>query len=133
MIYTSKEYAEALYSGLRDLKDKEAAAAVGRFVVKMEERGLIALLPSVLRELPAVAKRLDSIEDVTVETAHERDPELAKRAVGLICTDENRTEITMRVNPELLGGIRIRGRDTVYDASLKSHLVALKEMFVRSS
>jgi len=134
MMYTSKEYAEALYSGVRDLKNnKEAAAAVRRFVTKMEERGLIALLPLVLRELPAAARRLDDIEEVTVESAHELDSELADRAVRLIGVDRDRADVTRRINPELLGGIRVRGRDTVYDTTLKSHLAALKERFVRSS
>ncbi|OGM00384.1 hypothetical protein A2480_03985 [Candidatus Uhrbacteria bacterium RIFOXYC2_FULL_47_19] len=132
-MYTSKEYAEALYSGVRGLKDKEATVSIKRFVGKLKDRGLIALLPLILRGLPAAARKLDGIEEVTVESAHELNSELADRAVGLIGGDRNQSEVTMHVNPDLLGGIRVRGRDTVYDATLKNHLVTLKEKFVRSS
>ncbi|MFH2062613.1 MAG: F0F1 ATP synthase subunit delta [bacterium] len=132
MTFTSREYAEALYESVRGLKDKETAAAVRSFVSVMDERGLSALLPAVLKELPAAAKRIDGVEDVTVEVAHEIDRELAERAGELVSAGRP-AEIEVRVRPELLGGLRVRGRDSVYDVTLKGSLSALKEKFVRSS
>lgn len=132
MLYTSSEYAEALYLSIKDKNDKEADKVVVEFVDSMKGRGLMALLPEILKALPGAVKRVDGTEDVLVETAHEIGDDIKSQAVRMIGKKEDEVELTTRVNPDLLGGIRVRGQDTLYDASLKNSLRRLKDALAKS-
>ncbi len=132
MIYSSSEYAEALYLSVREKGDKEAAGTLRDFVSSMRKRGLMALLPDIMKALPEAIKRVEGIEDVVIETAHELDGKLEKEAVKAIGRDADEVEITTRVNPELIGGIRVRGKDTLYDATIRNKLGRMRDAFIKS-
>jgi len=132
MIYSSAEYAEALYLSIREKSDGDIKRAVTGFVSSMEKRGLIALLPEIMKAMPAAIKKVEGTEDVLVETAHGISEKMAAEAVKAIGKKAEEVEITSRVNPELLGGVRVRGKDTLYDATLKNRLGRLREAFIKS-
>ncbi|MEA3249464.1 MAG: F0F1 ATP synthase subunit delta [Patescibacteria group bacterium] len=132
MIYSSSEYAEALYLSIREKSDEEAGKAVGEFVESMKGRGLLALLPEILKAMPAAVKRMEGTEDVLVETAHEISDDIRNEAIKVIGKKEDEVEISTRVNPDLLGGIKVRGKDTLYDATLKNKLGRMRDAFVKS-
>jgi F-type H+-transporting ATPase subunit delta len=132
MIYSSSEYAEALYLSIRDKSDEDAGKAVAEFVESMKKRGLVALLPEILKAMPAAVKRVDGTEDVLVETAHEISDDVRKQAIRVIDKKEDEVEISARVNPDLLGGIKVRGKDMLYDATLRNKLGRLKDALVRN-
>jgi len=129
MIYSSTEYAEALYLSIRDKSDSDTKKAMTGFVASMEKRGLIALLPEVLKAMPAAIKKVEGTEDVLVETAHGISEKMTAEAVRAIGKEADEVEITSRVNPELLGGVRVRGKDMLYDATLKDRLNRLNDAF----
>lgn len=124
---TPRQYAEALYLATRDKGDGDAARIVSSFVSTLAAQGLSALLPSVLGELPQAAKRADGTEDVTVESAHEIDEAQGRKAVAAAGLDPDAVAVTRSVMPEVLGGLRVRTKDTVYDATLKNGLDRLKD------
>lgn len=132
MIYSSAEYAEALYLSVREKGDGEARKALRNFVAAMKGRGLIALLPEVMKAMSGAIKRVEGTEDVLIETAHEMDDSLRADAVRAIGRKAEEVNVSVRVNPDMLGGIRVRGRDTLYDATVKDKLNRLKDAF-RSS
>jgi F-type H+-transporting ATPase subunit delta len=131
MIYSSSEYAEALYMSVRDKKDAEAKKTLVEFISSMEERGLVALLPEIMKAMPKAIKKVEGTEDVLIESAHELDEKTKNAAVSAIGRKAEEVDIQTRVNPELLGGIKVRGKDTLYDATLKNKLGRLRDSFVR--
>lgn len=129
MIYSSSEYAEALYLSLREKSEAEIEKTAAYFRSLMEKRGLVALLPEILKAMPAAIKRVEGTEDVLIETAHGLDERMKSGAVRAIGRKEDEVDVVVRVNPDLLGGIRVRGRDTLYDATLKDRLNRMREAF----
>jgi len=132
MIYSSSEYAEALYLAVRGKDDRDTEKVLRDFVSSMSGRGLVALLPEIMKAMPAAVKRVEGTEDVLIETAHELPEELRAEAVKAIGKEAADVDIAVRVNPELIGGIKVRGRDILYDATIKNKLGRMREAFIKS-
>ncbi|MFH1047730.1 MAG: F0F1 ATP synthase subunit delta [Patescibacteria group bacterium] len=133
MQYSSKEYARALYEVIRGMKDKEAEQAIVKFVADMKSRGLLALLPEILKALPTTIKMVDGIEDVVIESAHDLDDATVAGAVKALGKKQSEVEVRQIINPEIIGGIKVRGRDTVLDASLRGRIQKLREEFAKQN
>lgn len=120
------DYAVALYLAARDLSDRDAKEATARLTSLMASRGKAGLLPAVVAALPDAAASCEGIAKVAVETAHETDATTVKAALKALGIDETAAEVVTAVRPELIGGIRIRHEDRVYDATVKKRLGTLK-------
>jgi len=121
-----KDLATALYLAVRDMDEKEAKAGIERFIGMMTARGQAGLLPTVLDALPDAAAAVDGIAKVTIETAREVDEKTVRAALKALGIDETAAEVATAVRPELIGGIRIKHEDSVYDASVAKRLRTLK-------
>ncbi len=131
MRYSANEYARALYEVIRDKSDSESEQTINKFLSDMKDRGQMALLPEILKEMPDAIKATEGIEDVLIETAYDIDDQTVSAALRALGKNESEVEVTTAKNPELLGGIKVKGRDTVMDASLKGRLNMLREAFAR--
>jgi F-type H+-transporting ATPase subunit delta len=131
MRYGAKEYARALYEELRKQSENAAKKTIKRFVADLMERRLAALLPEIIKELPAAIKKTDDIEDVIIESAHELDQTTQNAILQILDKNSERIEVTVIRNPKLIGGIRIRGRDTLFDATVKGKLQKLRTILVK--
>ncbi|MBU0624844.1 F0F1 ATP synthase subunit delta [Patescibacteria group bacterium] len=131
MRYSAKEYARALYEVLREQDSKTAEKTIKNFVTNLREHRLVALLPEILKELPAASKKVDGIEDVLIESAYEIDPATQAAALRALNKTAAQVEVTKTCKPNLIGGIRVRGRDTVFDATLKGRLQKLREALAK--
>jgi F-type H+-transporting ATPase subunit delta len=131
MRYSAAEYAQALYWVMRTKSDTEVEQAIGEFVIDMQRRGLLALLPEIQKELPAAIKTIEGIEDIVIESAYTLDDDMVKASLTALGKDEKKVEVSRIINQHLIGGIRIRGQDTVLDASFRGRLQKLKDAFVK--
>jgi F-type H+-transporting ATPase subunit delta len=131
MRYGAKEYARALYEELRQQNENAAKKTIKRFVADLIERRLTALLPEIIKELPAAIKKTDDIEDIIVESAHELTQTTQNAILQILNKNPERIEVTVIRNPKLIGGIRIRGRDTLFDATVKGKLQKLRTLLVK--
>lgn len=126
MKHDPQHYAEALYLATRDKSDADTKEAVARFMGLMEERGLTAILPAVLDALPAAADKSEGIEKISIQSARELPENIIGDALDALKIDPKAAHVEREVQPELLGGIRIRKADSVYDATIKKRLTRLK-------
>jgi F-type H+-transporting ATPase subunit delta len=131
MRYTASEYARALYEVLSEQDESQADETISRFVSDMKDRGQLALLPEVLKEMPAAIKNAQGIEDVLIESAHEIDQATAEAALKALGKRAEDVEVTLAQNEGLIGGIRVKGRDTVIDASVRGRLNKLRDAFLK--
>ncbi|MDD5251228.1 MAG: F0F1 ATP synthase subunit delta [Patescibacteria group bacterium] len=122
MKYGAKEMAKALYAVTRELDEAASRAAIQRFAAETVRRYGPARLAKVLHLLPVAADEIDGRQKAVIETARELSPGLAKTAVAALGIDPNRTAITTVVRPELIGGIRVRLADRVFDATVRRRL-----------
>jgi F-type H+-transporting ATPase subunit delta len=115
----------------RMLEGAEPLARNAVFV--LSEHGRLALLVDLQRGYADLAAQDDQILPVTVTTAIE----LSKKdldALGKRISDAvGRTaEITANVDPDLIGGLVLRARNVLVDASVKRRLEELRRTMIRT-
>ena len=129
MQHSPRHYAHALYLLVRDGSERQTREAIKRFVANLHERRLDALLPGILRELPAAIREIEGIEQVTVESARDIDKELVGRILAELGIDPDRADVRTRIAPELIGGVRVVRQDRVFDGTVKAKLDRLTNAF----
>lgn len=125
MALTPRDYATALYLAARGQDEAAAAATVRRFTSKLRARGLGALLPRVLKALPAVAAAAEGRPTVIVEAARKPARADLERVIAALGLDPAEVDIEQRTAPATLGGLRVRTADRVLDATAARRLADL--------
>ena len=100
------------------------------FMNKLIEKGRASCLPDIAHVFDDLADRYAGVVRMTVETAvpltDAQHARLAAKLGGL--AQGRKVEVEAKVSPELLGGVRLRVRDSVVDGSVAARLKGLKEM-----
>lgn len=140
----SADFARLLASPLLSAEDKGrglkavvAAAGVdaltARFLGVLAQNGRASALPAVARAFAALAaKRRGAVAADVVTAAPLSDAQREGLAAALRQALGRDPEMTVRVDPALLGGLKVRVGSRLYDASLKTRLDQLKTALVRA-
>jgi len=106
--------------------DEARLATAVRKVAADKPRGYRGILHSLQRLVRLELER----RHVVVESAEELDPETRERiAAGLRAKYADELTFEYRVNPELLGGLKVRVGSDVWDGSVKARLARLEQAF----
>jgi F-type H+-transporting ATPase subunit delta len=132
MAVTPKDYAKAFYLAVRGKSAREIEKGTKRLADVLDARGARRLLPQVLAALPAAMAEADADRRVTIESARPLDDKEVAAVLKAIGRDPDGTETTTRVDPALVGGVKIRLRDGTVDATVKGSLGRLKDAFRRA-
>ncbi|MBA3534660.1 MAG: ATP synthase F1 subunit delta [Ardenticatenales bacterium] len=104
---------------------------VRRFVELLVRSGDLRLLDDVIRQVRTIVPSLDESSDVVVTSAHELSAQDRERLeTNLRAQHGPEIRIRYEVDPELLGGLRIRAGDQITDHSVAARLEALRERLV---
>ena len=106
--------------------DEDRVRRVVNSILESRQRGRLALANEFEREV-----RLDQLKHTAdVKSATPLSPELeASVRNNLVQRYGPALETTFKQDPELIGGMRIRVGDDVYDGSIQARLAALAERF----
>ena len=106
--------------------DEDRVRRVVNGILESRQRGRLALANEFEREV-----RLDQLKHTAdVKSATPLSPELeASVRNNLVQRYGPALETTFKQDPELIGGMRIRVGDDVYDGSIQARLAALAERF----
>lgn len=119
-------------SAARRLVSADAPAPVANFVRLLVQQGDITLLDEILRMVRGMVPALDDGGGVLVTSAHAlSDTEKETLESRLRASHGEETRISYELDPELLGGLRIRIGDRIIDHSVAARLDALRERLVR--
>ena len=106
--------------------DERRAHQVVQCILQSKHRGYIA----VLGQFKRLVKIQLAKQTARVESAVHLPPDLLLRIqAGLENTYGRELTTTFAENPSLIGGLRIRAGDDIYDGSVQSSLAALKASF----
>jgi ATP synthase F1 delta subunit len=102
-------------------------------ILVLSEHGRLALLVDLQRAYAELAAASDQILPVTVTTAVELSKKELDALAKRISAAVGRTaEITATVDPDLIGGLVLRARDVLVDASVRRRLEELRRTMIRT-
>lgn len=105
-----------------------------KFVLLLASKGREGLLPEVIQQFYKLRDTRLGILHVTTRTAVKFKPEQEKQLVAqLEAATKKKVRLTYVVDPSLMGGFVVQHDDTVWDASVRHQLEALRERFVEGT
>ena len=121
-----KDYAIALYQITKELSGKALNEAIVEFVKLLAGKQKLKQAEKIIAEFVAYAKKQEGIQDIAITSAHKLD---AKTTEAITAAFGNQVEATHAIDESLLGGFIVKIEDKIFDASLKTQLVRLKNTF----
>ena len=121
------QFAKALYEVTAGLPEEKIPEVVEQFFLVLQKNNKLNKIDYIIDEFVAYAKKQQGIKTITIETAQTLVPTILtkiKKEFG-----EN-SEISQTINKNLLGGIKIKVDDMIYDASLTTQLNKLKQSLI---
>jgi F-type H+-transporting ATPase subunit delta len=107
--------------------------AVAKLLVLLAERDRLVLLPDLLAAFRERVRDMRRIVRAEVVTAEPLSPERAQAvARGLEQRSGRNVQMELRVDPSIIGGVVARIGSTVYDASVATQLLKLKQRLVEN-
>lgn len=95
--------------------------AASRLVALLREHGLLPILPAVVRALEE--RERQQADRYVVSSPRPLSPSARKELERFVPKD---AELTEKINPSLIGGVRVRLGDDLYDVSVQGSLERLR-------
>ena len=125
MRISPKQYAQFLYAITKDAKGAELIKQAKMFIDLLMRNRALPLLPRIERAYVDYYNTREEVHDATVISAREL-PARALKQLREALKDQN-VECQSQIDPEVLGGARIRVGDYMIDDTLKARLAQLKK------
>ena len=118
-------YAQALWQLIQ--RGTAPKKAVEQLHENLQQKGRAALMPRIARAFARIAERDHGKNGITLTVAHEKDERSAKHAVKNTLDELKAAakDVTVKIDPSLIGGWRLEGRETLVDASWKKSLLLI--------
>ena len=124
---TPKDYAVALYEATKDAKGDNLHAILEQFSTLLFRAGQIKQADKIIAEFIKYTKKQSGVIDIEITSARPLTAKLVqeiKKAFG------NKVEATEKIEPELIGGVKIKTENEIFDASLQKPLKLLKQSII---
>lgn len=121
----------ARMNAVREITPANAASEITQFVRLLVQNGDVHLLGETIRKVRAMVPTLGRESDVLITSAQDlSNSEKQSLENQLRKKHGSEVQIQYEVNPDLLGGMRIRIGDEVMDYTVAARLEALRERLV---
>ena len=127
MRYTPRQYAKALYESLKDVKEGEVDLVFKNFYSILLRNNDLKLINKIIEKIEEIDKEERGVVEVEVTGAKEIDKDLVSKLRNLI---GKKAEIQEKVDPGLIGGLKIQINDLLIDGSIKAKLNKLRQSLV---
>ncbi len=124
---SNRQFAKALYEITKDLPKKELSEAINQFIFILQKYNKLKKTDYIIEEFINYSKKQEGIKTIIIESVTKLENLTLAKIKKMFGED---SEITENINKNLLGGIKIRVDDMVYDASVKLQLKNLKEKLI---
>ncbi|MEK7131298.1 MAG: ATP synthase F1 subunit delta [Patescibacteria group bacterium] len=121
------QFAKALYEVTKDLSKSHLPETIKQFVLILQKNNKLKKADYIIEEFINYSKKQGGIKMVEITTARKLDNSILNKLKKIF---GEKSEITEVINKNLLGGIKIKVDDLVYDASLKLQLKNLREKII---
>lgn len=122
MKYSPRQYAQALYESLREIEDVDSVFK--NFYTILLRNNDLKLINKVIEKIEEIDKEERGVKEVEVTGAKKIDKDLVLKLREII---GNKTEIQEKIDPDLIGGLKIQINDLLIDGSIKGKLNKLRQ------
>lgn len=127
MRYSPKQYAKALYESLKEAKEDEVDLVFKNFYGILLRNNDLKIINKIIEKIEEIDKEKRGVVEVEVTGAKEIDKDLVSKLRNLI---GKKAEIQEKVDPSLIGGLKIQINDLLIDGSIKAKLNKLKRSLI---
>lgn len=120
----SRHYAKILYAITHELKPAELEQAIQNFAALLRRHRAVKKLPLIIAEFSEYADERAGAHRLEVTSARPMTQELLQKIASAFSP---KAKATAAVNPDLIGGVVIRTRQAILDASLQTRVVQLQQ------
>lgn len=121
------QFAKALYEVTKDLPKSNLPAAMEQFVLILQKNNKLKKADYIIEEFINYSKKQEGVKMVEITTARKLEQLILNKIKKIF---GEKSEITEVINKNLLGGVKIKVDDLIYDASLKTQLLKLKQSLI---
>lgn len=126
-----QQYAAALWKILQSGKNPKAAVTALYEILVW--RGRLSLLPRIARAFARIAARERTKNTLTLSVAATHATHAKKEAKELLAAmNIDAEDVETKTDENLIGGWRLEGREHLYDASFKKHLLSIYNRTIQS-
>ena len=126
MKITNKQYAVSLYEVIKDLSDNELESSIVEFVKLLHKNHKLKSADKIIDEFIKYAKKQAGIMDIEITSARKLDKQALEQIKDIFGKE---TESKEKIDDRLIGGIKIKTDTVIFDGSLKTQLIKLKQVF----
>jgi F-type H+-transporting ATPase subunit delta len=120
---SDRQFAKALYEAVQGISKTDMQDAARNFLSALHKAGKLGRIENIITEFENISKEKEGIISLKIESARKLDK---KTLENIRSAFGDKVESEESVREDLLGGVRVRTGDTVYDASIKKQLIRLK-------
>lgn len=124
---TPRQLAVALYEVTKKLDGKDQQKAIQNFSKLVASSHQLKQVDKIIEEFIRYGKKQEGITQIEVTSAQELDEKMLEKIKKYF---GNQVEASVQIDPDLLGGIKIKTDDKILDGSLKTQLKKLKESII---
>ena len=124
MKISNRQLARNLYTALKEVKDKDHSQVLKNFVQLVYKMRKLSQIDRIIAEYIKYEKEMNGELALEVTTTHELTSEMKKMLEKDFGKD---ISITEKIDESILGGIIIKTKNTIYDASLKPTVLEVKD------
>lgn len=129
-----QEYGEMLYKLLVKNEGKKTDRLFDGFLLFLEENGDLGKIESIIRAFDEYYKKEEGLTTVTVTVARKIDADLQKTIIDYVKKMKplsKKIELTEKIDPTILGGIKITADDIMFDGTIKKQIINLKNTLIQ--
>ena len=124
---SNRQFAKALYEAAKDLPEKNIPEVVKQFFLILQKNNKLKKIDNIVEEFINYSKKQEGIQNIEIESARPLEQATLNKIKKIF---GEKSEVTEKVNKDLLGGVKIKVDDLIYDASLQKQLIKLKEKLI---
>ena len=107
-------------------KDAEATSVLGNFIRLLADNGRLACLPEIAGQFAAMKQGEEGVKEGVVHSAFPLDDAQLASLSQLLEKRFGRLQLSVSVDPALIGGVKVVIGDQVLDASVSGKLSAMR-------
>lgn len=129
---TARQYAEALYYSAKSAKGEELNKVLKNFVLLLAKHKQFKLANSIIQKFSEIYNEQENLIEAEVFSAKKLGETSQKKIQAWLGESlGKKIAATYHTDEQLLGGFKVKYKDTILDASLKTKLANLQKQLLK--